>query len=104
MPDINYIDRLNLREFIIQHKLFVNENTKILEFMPLYIGELYDITDKMDYVIYRGIIMTDNTALYEVDLIFSIPSDDLLDPLEFHPELCAIVNIYNNYGSAVPYP
>lgn len=83
MPDIDYIDRFNLREFIISHRLFINEDTNIIEFEPLYIGELYDITDKMDYVIYRGIIMTDNTALYEVDLVFSIPSDDLFDPLEF---------------------
>lgn len=30
--DPDYIDRLNLREFIEEHKLFVNEETHILKF------------------------------------------------------------------------
>jgi len=82
----------------------VNEDTNILKFTCLYIEEIYDTKNKMDYVIYRGIIMTDNTALYEVDLVFSIPSTDTKDPLEFDYEKSTIVNIYNNYGISVPYP
>jgi hypothetical protein len=30
--DVDYIDRLNLREFVLEHKLFVNEDTHILKF------------------------------------------------------------------------
>jgi hypothetical protein len=45
--------------------------------------EYYNADEKMDIVIYRGMLLTDNTAMYEVDLTFSIPSTDKLDPLEF---------------------
>lgn len=48
--------------------------------------------------------MTDNTALYEIDLYFSISDSDKTDPLEFEYTKCKVVNIYNNYGLSVPYP
>jgi len=102
--DVNfdYIEKIDYDEFVYNHKLFVNEETRLLK---LKIVEIYEeTTAKIDMVVYRVIVMTDNTALYEMELVFTISATDLLDPLELDFTKSEIINVYNNYGISEPYP
>lgn len=48
--------------------------------------------------------MTDNTALYETSLVFKVATSAEDPVLRIDLNYCAILNVYNNYGDAIPYP
>lgn len=52
---------------------------------------------------YRVLIMTDNTAMYEVKLSFNVFKSSNGKPNEFDPNGSVITAIFNNYGGAKPY-
>lgn len=57
----------------------MNEETRILKIYNISVMER--VIGKMDYIDYTFIIMTDNTALYEVSLVFEVSTEHILDPL-----------------------
>lgn len=65
------LDLLSYDAFVENHRLFVNEDTRLLKMKMVDIRE--KIEDTKDKVIFRIIVMTDNTALYEMELKFVIP-------------------------------
>lgn len=57
----------------------MNEDTRILKLHNVSVLER--VIGKMDYIDYTFIIMTDNTALYEVSLVFEVSTEHILEPL-----------------------
>lgn len=68
------------------------------------IHEEHDSLDKLDIVKYHGFLLTDNTAMYKVELVFTRSSSDSEKPLLFSPVRTKITEIFNNYGTNVAYP
>jgi hypothetical protein len=48
--------------------------------------------------------MTDNTALYEIEFWFMLNEQDVKLPSTLEYSKSEIINVYNNYGIAIPYP
>lgn len=57
----------------------MNKDTHILKYLTMYIEEEPD--DKEDITLYHGLIMTDNTATYQLELLFEVPKTHKADPL-----------------------
>lgn len=68
------------------------------------IHEEHDIVDSIDIVKYHGFLLTDNTAMYKIELVFTRNSSDSEKPLIFSPTRTKITEIFNNYGINVAYP
>lgn len=66
--DFDSLDFIVYETFVATHDLFVNDETRIKRIKLIDMHE-YSTANK-DNVIYRVIVMTDNTAMYEMALEF----------------------------------
>lgn len=99
---ISSIDWIVYEDWVANHDLFVNDDTQIKKIK--FVDMLEYSTTQKDNVIYRVIVMTDNTAMYEMALEFTLSNSNELAISAFSTSNSEIINVYNNYGSAEMFP
>lgn len=60
--------------------MFVNSSTTLLDIEIVGMTEYSDVKTNTDYIVYKTLILTSNTASYEVDFTFSYSKTSTSDP------------------------